>query len=82
MTGGLGQRLEALRKRAGISQQRMAAELGLNVSDISAVEVGLRTFTSFRWVEDWASIAGADSETSRLLSLWRESASAAGIEFL
>lgn len=74
MNGGLGQRLEALRKRAGISQQRMAAELGVTQEDVSAVESGARVFARPKYITDWASIAGADAEEQLLLEMWRESA--------
>ena len=74
MTAELGQRLEALRRRAGISQDRMAAELGVAQEDVLAVEAGTRTFALPKFVSDWASIAGADAEEQLLLEMWRESA--------
>jgi hypothetical protein len=42
----LGPRLKEIRREAGLSQARMAAELGLRLSDIAGVETGLRTFVS------------------------------------
>jgi transcriptional regulator with XRE-family HTH domain len=74
MTAELGQRLEALRRRAGISQDRMAAELGVAQEDVSAVESGTRVFARPKFVSDWASVTGADDQEQSLLSLWRESA--------
>jgi transcriptional regulator with XRE-family HTH domain len=74
MTGGLGQRLEALRKRAGISQQRMAAELSVTQEDVSAVESGTRVFARPKYISDCASVTGDDDQEQTLLSLWRESA--------
>lgn len=74
MTGGLGQRLEALRRRAVISQDRMAAELGVAQEDVSAVESGTRVFTRPKYISDWASVTGADDQEQSLLSLWREPA--------
>jgi hypothetical protein len=75
MTAELGQRLEALHRRAGISANRMAAELGVAQEDVSAVESGMRVFTRPKHISDWASIAGADDQEQSLLSLWRESTS-------
>lgn len=83
MTGGLGQRLEALRRRAGITLERMAAELGVTREHVSAVEDSSRTFSEARPLLNFLSVCGLTdkAEERRLVGLWKQDAQAAGIEF-
>jgi transcriptional regulator with XRE-family HTH domain len=81
MTAELGQRLTQLRQAAGLSIDRMAAELGLSSFDVSAVKASQRVFTEARPLVDWLSVCGADAEKSSLLDLWQAQALAAGVEF-
>jgi transcriptional regulator with XRE-family HTH domain len=67
----LGPRLKEIRREAGLSQARMAAELGLRLSDIAGVETGLRTFVSAKYVSDFAVVCQADDHEAELLALYR-----------
>jgi transcriptional regulator with XRE-family HTH domain len=64
--------LTALRKRAGITRERMAAELGLSPAEITGIENASRVFTGSKPISDWASITGADDQERYLLGLWLE----------
>ncbi len=74
----LAMTLSALRRAAGISQARMAAELSLSPAEISAVEHGTRVFIRPKFVSDWAVVCGADDQEARLLELWERAGAAGG----
>ena len=68
----LATRLAQLRRAAGLTRERIAAELGLSPAEITGIENASRVFTSSRFVSDWVSITGADDQERYLLGLWLE----------